>query len=81
MSKIIGVIPARYGSLRFPGKPLAELAGKPLILHVYDRASKASLLSEIFVATDDERIRFKVESSNGKAVMTRADHASGTESF
>lgn len=77
--KIIGIIPARYGSSRFPGKPLAELQDKPLIMHVYHRAVKASVLSDLFVATDDVRIQSAVEELGGKAVMTRTDHVSGTD--
>ena len=75
--KFIVVIPARYGSSRFPGKPLALLGGKPVIQHVYEKAS--SVLTDVYVATDDERIRHCVESFGGKAVMTRSDHKSGTD--
>jgi 3-deoxy-manno-octulosonate cytidylyltransferase (CMP-KDO synthetase) len=76
---VIGVIPARYGSTRFPGKPLALIAGKPMIRHVYERALRSNLLSQVIVATDDERIRRAVEEFGGQAMMTAADHATGTD--
>jgi 3-deoxy-manno-octulosonate cytidylyltransferase (CMP-KDO synthetase) len=72
------VIPARYASTRFPGKPLAILAGKPMIQHVYEKAV-ASKASTVLVATDDQRIIDAVTAFGGKAVMTRADHPSGTD--
>ncbi len=75
----IGVIPARYQSTRLPGKALIEIAGKPLIQWVYDRARRASRLDDLVVATDDQRILKTVEEFGGKAVMTRGDHASGTD--
>ena len=75
--KFIAIIPARYASTRFPGKPLALLGGKTVIQRVYEQA--ASVLEEAYVATDDERIFQHVESFGGKAVMTRADHKSGTD--
>ena len=75
--KFIGIIPARYASTRFPGKPLAVLGGKTVIQRVYEQAS--SVLEEAYVATDDERIFNAVESFGGRAVMTRADHKSGTD--
>lgn len=71
------IIPARYASTRFPGKPLALLGNKPVIQHVYEQAS--SVLSEVWVATDDDRIREAVEKFGGRIVMTRADHKSGTD--
>ena len=71
------IIPARYASTRFPGKPLAVLGGKTVIQRVYEQVS--SMLSEVYVATDDERIFSCVESFGGKAVMTRKDHQSGTD--
>ncbi len=71
------VIPARYASTRFPGKPLALLGGKPIIQHVYERAALTGV--PVYVATDDERIKVCVEGFGGKAVMTRADHQSGTD--
>lgn len=75
--KFIGIIPARYASTRFPGKPLAILGGKTVIQRVYEQAS--SVLEEAYVATDDERILQAVEQFGGRAVMTRADHKSGTD--
>jgi len=75
--KFIGIIPARYASTRFPGKPLAMLGGKPVIQRVYEQV--VSVLGEAYVATDDERIRQTVEGFGGIAVMTRTDHKSGTD--
>lgn len=75
--KFIGIIPARYGSSRFPGKPLAEICGKTVIRRVYEQASQA--LETVVVATDDERIYDDVESFRGHVVMTRADHTCGTD--
>jgi 3-deoxy-manno-octulosonate cytidylyltransferase (CMP-KDO synthetase) len=75
--KFIGIIPARFQSTRFPGKPLAILGNKPIIQWVYENASKA--LDEVFVATDDERIFKAVEAFGGKAVYTSANHQSGTD--
>ena len=75
--KFIAIIPARYASTRFPGKPLAILGGKPVIQRVYEQAQ--SVLGEAYVATDDDRIREAVEAFGGRAVMTRADHKSGTD--
>ena len=71
------IIPARYASTRFPGKPLAVLGGKTVIQRVYEQVS--SMLSEVYVATDDQRIFDCVASFGGKAVMTRTDHQSGTD--
>ena len=71
------IIPARYASTRFPGKPLALLGNKPVIQHVYEQTS--SVLSDVWVATDDDRIREAVEKFGGRVVMTRADHKSGTD--
>ena len=71
------IIPARYASTRFPGKPLAVLGGKTVIQRVYEQVM--SVLSEVYVATDDERIFSCVEAFGGKAVMTRSDHQSGTD--
>lgn len=76
---VILLIPARYGSSRFPGKPLAPINGKPMIQHVYERASLAKGLTNIYVATDDERIKATVEGFGGKVVMTSPDAASGTD--
>lgn len=75
--KFIGIIPARYASTRFPGKPLALLGGKPVIQHVYEKV--AAVLEAAYVATDDERIYDVVKSFGGQVVMTRTDHKSGTD--
>lgn len=75
--KFIGIIPARYGSSRFPGKPLADMAGKPMIQRVYEQVKQA--LDEVWVATDDERILQVVENFGGKAVLTSPEHKSGTD--
>ncbi|MCX5889402.1 MAG: 3-deoxy-manno-octulosonate cytidylyltransferase [Deltaproteobacteria bacterium] len=77
--KLIALIPARFGSTRFPGKPLALIAGKPLIQRVYEQARQVKELDGLYVATDDERIRACVESFGGRVVMTRADHPSGSD--
>ena len=76
---IIGIIPARYASTRFPGKPLALIAGRPMIQHVYERACRASRLEEVLVATDDPRIFDAVRAFGGEAVMTSPDHPTGTD--
>lgn len=73
----VGIIPARYSSTRFPGKPLAILGGKPVIQHVYEKVSKE--LDDVYVATDDERIKDTVESFGGNAIMTSPNHKSGTD--
>lgn len=73
----MGIIPARYGSTRFPGKPLARLSGKYVIQRVWEQVS--SVLDQVAVATDDERIASAVEQFGGRAVMTRSDHRSGTD--
>ena len=75
--KFTGIIPARYASTRFPGKPLAVLGGKPVIQRVYEQVT--SVLGEAYVATDDERIFNAVIAFGGQAVMTRTDHKSGTD--
>lgn len=75
----IVIIPARYDSTRFPGKPLAPLNGKPLIQHVYENSMKSKLAKDVIVATDNEEIFEKVTSFGGKAMMTSKDHASGTD--
>ncbi len=75
--KFIAIIPARYASTRFPGKPLAMLGGKTVIQRVYEQV--VSCLPEAYVATDDERIMQAVKAFGGRAVMTRADHKSGTD--
>lgn len=78
--KIVGIIPARYGSTRFPGKPLALIAGKPLIQHVVERCQQARALSEVIVATDDTRIWEVVQTQMScRAEMTRPDHPSGSD--
>jgi 3-deoxy-manno-octulosonate cytidylyltransferase (CMP-KDO synthetase) len=74
----IVLIPARMQATRLPGKPLAAIAGRPMILHVLDRAREAGI-GEAIVATDDDRIRLAVEAAGGRAVMTRADHPSGSD--
>lgn len=76
---VLAVIPARYGSTRFPGKMIAALAGKPLVLHAYERAHAAKWVTEVVVATDDERVARALEPYNARLMMTRADHASGTD--
>ena len=78
-SSVLAVIPARFHSSRLPGKILADIAGKPMIEHVYRRAAAASRVHAVLVATDDERIAQAVRSFGGAALMTRADHASGTD--
>ena len=75
--KFIGIIPARYASTRFPGKPLAVLCGKTIIQRVYEKASV--VLDDVYVATDDERIFNTVVGFGGKAIMTSPDHQSGTD--
>lgn len=75
--KFIAIIPARYESSRFPGKPLVDMDGKPMIQRVYEQVKKS--INDVYVATDDERIMEAVESFGGKAVMTSVDHRSGTD--
>jgi 3-deoxy-manno-octulosonate cytidylyltransferase (CMP-KDO synthetase) len=77
--KIIGIIPSRYASTRFPGKPLIDIGGKAMIRRVYEQAIKAKALSQLIVATDDERIFDEVISFGGKVVMTSPAHRNGTE--
>ncbi len=77
--KILGIIPARYASTRFPGKPLVDIKGKSMIQRVYEQASKCKSLSAVVVATDDDRIFSHVQNFGGKAVMTSTDHPSGTD--
>jgi len=76
---ILGIIPARYASSRFPGKPLIEILGKTMIQRVYEQASQSKLLDKVVVATDDERIFNHVVSFGGAAVMTKEEHPSGTD--
>ncbi|MBM7622931.1 3-deoxy-manno-octulosonate cytidylyltransferase [Sporohalobacter salinus] len=77
--KVVGIIPARYGSTRLPGKPLLDICGEPMIQHVYKRAAKAEVFDRIIVATDDKRIKKAVEEFGGKAVMTSVEHTTGTD--
>jgi len=77
--RTIGIIPVRYESTRFPGKPLIDIAGKTMVQRVYEQASKATTLTDIVVATDDRRIFEMVESFGGKVVMTSSTHQSGTD--
>jgi len=76
---VLGVIPARFASTRFPGKPLARLLDRPMIQWVYERASQSATLSALWVATDDRRIVAAVEGFGGRAIMTREDHPSGSD--
>jgi 3-deoxy-manno-octulosonate cytidylyltransferase (CMP-KDO synthetase) len=77
--KTVAVIPARYGSTRFPGKPLAIINGKPMVQRVYEQCAKAKLVDKIIVATEDKRIIDCVKSFGGEAVMTSSKHHSGTD--
>lgn len=77
--EVVALIPARYGSTRFPGKPLALLRGKPMIQHVYEQTCQVQGLNRVLVATDDERIAQAVQIVGGEVVMTRADHPTGTD--
>jgi 3-deoxy-manno-octulosonate cytidylyltransferase (CMP-KDO synthetase) len=77
--RILGVIPARYASSRFPGKSLASIAGKTMLQHVWERASQARYQTGLVIATDDERIRSAAEGFSARVMMTRADHPSGTD--
>jgi len=77
--KIIGIIPARFASTRFPGKPLVDIAGKSMIQRVYEQALKAESLSKVVVATDDERIAEEVKKFGGDFVFTASTHQSGTD--
>ena len=79
MNKCLGVIPARYASTRAPGKPLTDLAGKTMIERVWEQARKASLISELVVATDDQRIFDCVHAFGGTVMMTRDDHPTGSD--
>ena len=79
VNKILGVIPARYASTRFPAKPLVDIGGKTMIQRVYEQASKASSLAKVVVATDDARIFDHVLSFGGEVIMTSAKHPSGTD--
>lgn len=77
--RVVGVIPSRWGSTRLPGKSLREICGKPLVQHVWERALECGTLDDVIVATDDQRIHDVVTEFGGHAVMTRADHPSGTD--
>ncbi|WP_341225607.1 3-deoxy-manno-octulosonate cytidylyltransferase [uncultured Arcticibacterium sp.] len=77
--KILGIIPARYASTRFPGKPLVDVGGKTLIQRVYEQSIKSDLIADLVVATDDIRIKDHVESFGGKALLTSETHPSGTD--
>jgi 3-deoxy-manno-octulosonate cytidylyltransferase (CMP-KDO synthetase) len=79
MDEAIVVIPARYGSTRLPGKALAEIEGKALVLHAYDRAKLSTLASDCLVATDDERIKDACDKHGARVMMTSVDHLSGTD--
>ncbi len=79
MNPVTAIIPARYGSTRFPGKPLALLQGQPMIQHVYRRVARAALVERVIVATDDQRILESVQNFGGEVFLTRADHPSGTD--
>ncbi|MCB1180018.1 MAG: 3-deoxy-manno-octulosonate cytidylyltransferase, partial [Leptospiraceae bacterium] len=79
MANIVGIIPARYGSTRFPGKPLLKIGNKSMIRWTYENTKKSSLLSEVYVATDDERIEKEILSFGGNVIMTSPEHASGTD--
>jgi 3-deoxy-manno-octulosonate cytidylyltransferase (CMP-KDO synthetase) len=78
-SSVVAIVPARYHSSRFPGKPLADLGGRPMIVHVYQRARTARAVDAVIVATDDARIAEAVTRVGGTAWMTRPDHLSGTD--
>ena len=78
-TKVLGIIPARWGSTRFPGKPLHLIAGKPLIQHVWDRCSLCKCLDACVVATDDDRIAEAVIAFGGEVALTASDHPSGTD--
>ena len=76
---VLAILPARYGSTRFPGKPLTPIAGKPMIQHVWERTREASRVDEVVVATDDERIKQACEAFGAQVEMTREDHPTGTD--
>jgi 3-deoxy-manno-octulosonate cytidylyltransferase (CMP-KDO synthetase) len=77
--KAAAIIPARYGSTRFEGKPLVDILGKPMIQHVYEGVRESKLIDEVIVATDDQRIMEAVQGFGGKGVMTSPDHSTGTD--
>ena len=78
-AKVLGVIPARYGSSRLPGKPLKDICGKPMIQHVYENACKSKVLDKVVVATDDQRVYDAVIAFGGEAVMTSVNHPTGSD--
>ncbi|HYE75973.1 MAG TPA: 3-deoxy-manno-octulosonate cytidylyltransferase [Blastocatellia bacterium] len=77
--RIVAIIPARYASTRLPGKPLLDIAGKPMILHVVERAKEVAAIDRVIVATDDERVWKAVNDAGEEAMMTSADHQTGTD--
>ena len=77
--QVLGVIPARFGATRFPGKPLADIGGKSLVQHVWERAAQCGTLAKVVVATEDERVAEHVRAFGGEPVLTSPDHASGTD--
>ncbi|MBW2240305.1 MAG: 3-deoxy-manno-octulosonate cytidylyltransferase [Deltaproteobacteria bacterium] len=79
LPRCYGIIPARYGSTRFPGKPLADILGKPMFWHVFKRASRCNEIHQVILATDDKRIVSAAKTLDVPVVMTRSDHASGTD--
>jgi len=79
MEQVVAIIPARYGSTRFPGKPLALIQGLPMIQHVYRRVAQASRVHRVIVATDDQRIVEAVDSFGGESMLTKPDHPTGTD--
>ncbi|MBW1764344.1 MAG: 3-deoxy-manno-octulosonate cytidylyltransferase [Deltaproteobacteria bacterium] len=79
LPQCFGVLPARYGSTRFPGKPLADILGKPMFWHVYTRAKQCPVLKQVVLATDDKRIFTAAQDLNVPVVMTKDDHPSGTD--
>ena len=76
--KTVAIIPARYSSTRFPGKPLVEIAGKPMLQHVWERVSQTPSIDQILVATDDKRILDTVRNFGGEGVLTSIEHETGT---
>lgn len=78
-TEVLAVIPARHASVRFPGKPLAPIAGRPMIQHVFERVRQARKVSRVVVATEDDRIKKAVEAFGGEAIITRHDHRTGTD--
>jgi 3-deoxy-manno-octulosonate cytidylyltransferase (CMP-KDO synthetase) len=77
--QVVAIIPARYGSSRFPGKPLARIAGKPMIQRVYELAKQVPELEEVYVATDDDRIVRCVQTIGGQSILTGREHVSGSD--